>query len=214
MASKSPKPWEQQPHETVAQYKVFCIYRDAGEVRNVRDAYRQAYRKPNAIQATGNVLQWVKKNDWYARVREYDRHNEALRQAERENAIKSTAAAWAARAEAMHATAGDAAELAINKAKLLLEFPVSRTVSADGKTIINPIKAADMQIAMQTIKAATELYREVAPAGANEQATAEFVVVTTEAQPQVNASNGSVTDHNAQTQHSPNAPAERSLPVQ
>jgi len=197
--SEAPKPWEQAKNETLAAYKAFCCYRDMGNVRNVRDAYKQALGKPNANQASGTFLAWVKQYDWYTRVRAYDAHHEAVRESAKEQNTRESAKAWIERRATLRARVAGVSEQIVERTELLL---------AEKKKA----SAFDFVAMANAAKQAAELYDSMAPAGASKAdeatASAEFVVFTTTDAPTTERAKDSPAERHI------DAPTERSLPLQ
>lgn len=68
----TPYYWEQQPGETDAAYLAFEAYRDLGPSRNVTQAYRVRYDKPDATQPNGTFREWAKRFEWKDRAQSFD----------------------------------------------------------------------------------------------------------------------------------------------
>lgn len=201
MAENSPKPWEQQPNETAAQYKAFCIYRDAGPTRQAQATYRLTYGKHPASIAPGWFNEWVKRNRWHERCRAYDAHHQAIRHAEMEQATKKSANAWAARHEALREKVGGIAE--------------QIAAQLDERVKAKKLKVFELEAAGRALKGTVDLHCSVAPAGAAkaEEQVAEFVVLTTDADVSRGKPDAQPGDL-PEAQRHPDGPPEQSLPVQ
>jgi len=77
----TPKPWERRDTDTDKSWAAFCVYRDMGAGRSLRELQERVYgRKEGAPKAQGNghITRWSSEHDWVARCRAYDEHLDAL----------------------------------------------------------------------------------------------------------------------------------------
>ena len=54
----TPLPYERQPGEAIKAYAAFCVYRDLGACRGLRDACRRFYGE--SVAKRGQIEQWSK----------------------------------------------------------------------------------------------------------------------------------------------------------
>lgn len=80
--------WERRAGEGAEAYAAFAVYRDLGPDRTVMEASRQV-GKDNR-----NLHRWVTRYEWYARVLDFDRHNEAIERKAIERERARRAALW------------------------------------------------------------------------------------------------------------------------
>lgn len=64
------QPWDRLPGESAKAYEAFCVYRDLGVDRSIRDAAQKLSKSVMVI------ARWSGQWDWVNRVREWDIHIE------------------------------------------------------------------------------------------------------------------------------------------
>jgi hypothetical protein len=67
---QTPLRYERQPGETVKAYAAFCVYRDLGAGRGLRDACRRFYGE--SVAKRGQIEQWSKQWKWVERAKAWD----------------------------------------------------------------------------------------------------------------------------------------------
>lgn len=147
---KTAQPWEQQPDESAQAFAAFKLYRDAGASRSVDAAYRASKGLQESIKrAPGRWREWSLVFDWAHRASVYDEYLDGIEQAAREKAAGEQAEKLAAERAQLKRTEFSLAQLLIEKAKTMIEFPLVRTVVEEkrdkagnviSQTIINPAK--------------------------------------------------------------------------
>lgn len=129
--------WEQQPNETRKAYEAFALYRDMAE-RTYEKVRLALGRKAGYMR---QLEYWASDFHWVERATAYDRHLDSVRQAA---AIKAVAdeerRKWQRRQQQIREREYVQAEELFKRAELMLKFPLQRTESEDGKTIIYPAK--------------------------------------------------------------------------
>jgi hypothetical protein len=171
MDAMTSQPWEQQPGESGPAYRAFCAFRDMGPHRSAVKAYGQSKGNEGATQKPGRWNVWAREHRWTERARAYDRHVEAIRLHEADEAAAELAHLWAARGEEQLERDWQAAEALRRRVEILLELPVvDVTAEADGQTtVIKAIRIRDLQalvgvtmlaskLAWSAIDAAAEMY--------------------------------------------------------
>lgn len=69
--------WEQQPGETPAAWRAFCVYRDLGPGRSIDAAWKKHTGQQASLKrAARRWFTWSVAYGWEARTREYDAHIE------------------------------------------------------------------------------------------------------------------------------------------
>lgn len=119
------KPWEPKTGESPPAYQAFAEYRDLGESRSLEAVARLLSKSSQLLK------RWSAKWSWVERVKAYDAHMDEIEQRGREKALTKKAEDWATRELEM-------AGLLYDKAKAMLAFPLARTKSRDGQTIVEP----------------------------------------------------------------------------
>lgn len=66
--------WEKQNYETQRQYSVFCVYRDLGFMRSLKQVFEKLHRKPCYLRT---LEEYSSKNHWVERAGDYDIYIEA-----------------------------------------------------------------------------------------------------------------------------------------
>jgi hypothetical protein len=69
--------WERQPGESSRAYAAFCIYRDMGPKRGLREAAKRYYESKTRTNVA-QIGKWSSKWNWVARCRAWDDHHDAL----------------------------------------------------------------------------------------------------------------------------------------
>jgi hypothetical protein len=86
--------WERQRGEPPEAYEAFRVYLEMGPSRTSRQAFRQAFSKPDALQPDGKWNGWAAKWKWSDRARAWDNRAVAVGQEQVERAIKSKVVDW------------------------------------------------------------------------------------------------------------------------
>lgn len=135
-------PWERRTDETDRAYAAFCVYRDLGPNRTVRDAYRQATGHPGATQASGNYSAWSKRFEWSRRASAWDDRIQQQRQATIEATVRRDAVVWAEGRDKAARGALENGELLLTAARTLARFPVAdrKEVKGDDGTTLTVIE--------------------------------------------------------------------------
>ncbi len=127
--------WEQQHGETARQFAHFRAFLLLGPDRTVLGAYRR-HRSDNGPPITSPVnaapQTWrevARELDWHQRAAAWDREQSRLEEEK-----------WRKRREKVQERAYNLHEEMVKKAEAMLRFPLSRTVTGDGTTIIEPAR--------------------------------------------------------------------------
>ena len=127
--------WEQQPGETARQFAHFRAFLLLGPDRTVLGAYRR-HRSDNGPPITSPVnaapQTWrenARELAWHRRAQAWDREQSRLEEEE-----------WARRRKTVQQHAFDLHQEMFKKAEAMLRFPLSRTITGDGGTVIEPAK--------------------------------------------------------------------------
>lgn len=134
------EPWGRRDGESERAYVAFLAFLNLGEHRTVLDAYRQCKGKPEVTQTGGTWSRWVKDHRWFDRARDWDNHQARIRQEGEDRVTVTEAEEWARRRERARQSNWDAAQALRAKAATMLKFPIQRTTSEDGKTVIHPAR--------------------------------------------------------------------------
>ena len=142
------QPWEQQPGESGPAFAAFRAFRDISPGRSAVKAYGQSTGNVGATQKPGRWNVWAKEQRWAERAKAYDRHLEAIRLHEADQAAAELAHLWAVRGEEQLERDWQAAEELRRRVEVLLELPViDVTTEADGKTtVIKAIRIRDLKV--------------------------------------------------------------------
>lgn len=133
--------WDRQPKESTPAYAAFVVYRDMGSERTL-ERVRVHFGKKSERQ----YEEWSSQHAWVERVAAYEAHLDRIAQDAREKATAAEAAKWAKRREQQREREWELADQLAQKAKAMLDFPISRmTTEKDGKTYI--IEPADWNFA-------------------------------------------------------------------
>lgn len=132
--------WDRQPKESAPAYAAFVVYRDLGVDRSLAVVGKKLGKSAPLME------RWSVTHDWLARVAAYEAHLDRIAQDAREKATAAEAAKWAKRREQQREREWELADQLAQKAKAMLDFPISRmTTEKDGKTYI--IEPADWNFA-------------------------------------------------------------------
>lgn len=120
------------PNEGARAYEAFCLYAHLGPDRSLNETARQL-SKSKAI-----INRWAGDYHWKERVFALDEHLMSLALRAEEKRVTREAGQWAERIVATREQMYAISEDLIAKATAMLKFPLTETVSKDGKTIIKP----------------------------------------------------------------------------
>src|SRR5215467_5679024 len=82
-----PVPWERQPGESARAFAAFCLFRDIGPRRSLRECCRRFYGD-RTMSNLGQSSTWSGKWQWVERCRAWDDHLDALARQEQERQRK------------------------------------------------------------------------------------------------------------------------------
>ncbi len=124
--------WDQQPDETNKAFAAFRIYLEAGDNRSIDLVARKQAKSANTVK------NWSNKNCWVSRVSDYAIHMANIFTREEEKKLSAQAAQWAERQIAQREETFQCAAALRAKAKAMMDFPIAKVVSRDGKTTVTP----------------------------------------------------------------------------
>lgn len=75
IAAEDTELWEMQPGETECAFRAFCLYRDMGADRRLKDVASVLEKRPEYIAQVGR---WSSDHHWVQRVRAWDSHQDRL----------------------------------------------------------------------------------------------------------------------------------------
>jgi hypothetical protein len=148
-------PWIRRSGESSPAYEAFLAYRDLGRDRSIDRAalaLKGGLSPGDGRPSSGRLRGWSSRWRWVERARAWD----AFLQAERDKVAIREARKWESRRlAALEANWGLSLELR-EKLKKMLEFPISKQTTKDGKTIIEPARWS-YQTIVSLAKAAAEI---------------------------------------------------------
>lgn len=153
--------FERLPGETDKAFAALRVYLELGSERSL-DAVSKTLHKSVTFLA-----RWSTRWNWVARAGVYDNYMANLEQAKRERALTSEAQKWAERQIEHREKAWRVSQALIEKAEMMLKFPLTRQRTADGKTIVEPLKwsltdaARLLETADKTARLSAELPTEI-----------------------------------------------------
>lgn len=124
----------QLPNESAKAFAAFLAYCEQGENRSLSALSRALSKSIPLLKV------WSKRHKWVLRSREWDANTNARLQAARDKAMKAEAEIWAERQATFRTKQWGKAETLLSKVEEMLKFPVGKTKTVDGKTIIEPAK--------------------------------------------------------------------------
>jgi hypothetical protein len=108
MTEAPPAPWERQPGESARAYGAFCLYRDAGPRRSLRETCRRYYGNTTSVR---RLSIWSSRWRWPERCRAWDDHLDGLARQEQARQRKEMVELHARAARALVDRAAEAAAL-------------------------------------------------------------------------------------------------------
>lgn len=185
-------PWLLLDDETDTAYAAFCVYRDEGPRRSLRQAARDYYRLQDLPERhgpdggkLGQVTAWSGRNDWRSRAASYDHHLDRMRRIEHADEVKEMARRHAAVANVAIARGTErlramtAAELTPREAIVLIDLGVrierltrgqATEITAEDSRIIDVtagqlsgVLASDPKVALAAREVALALASTVPP---------------------------------------------------
>jgi hypothetical protein len=75
VAAEDTELWEMQPDESESAFRAFCLYRDMGADRRLKDVTAALEKRPEYIAQVGK---WSSDHHWVQRVRAWDSHQDRL----------------------------------------------------------------------------------------------------------------------------------------
>ncbi len=118
--------WERNETDTDKSYSAFCVYRDMGRDRSIREVGRKLGKSRAQIE------RWSAKHNWVKRVSAYDDYLEAQQREAYETSVTEAKAQHVAGMVKRVNKLYSQWDTAFDHAKLLA---VKRTIERDGKTI-------------------------------------------------------------------------------
>ncbi len=158
-------PWSRLAAETSTAYAAFLAYRDMGIKRSIDKAWA-AYRAKTGNagatnQPSGQFCAQSSRFRWSERARAWDDHLAA----ERDRVAAAEARKWERRRQASLEDNYQVAQQIREKLRAMLKWPISRTRTEDGLTIIEPARWNFMtvaRLAMMVAELETATYNAIA----------------------------------------------------
>jgi hypothetical protein len=162
--------WEPQPGESGRAFAAFAVYRDLGPDRSLDKAYAAARQDQSGIKTVpGYWRQWCVRYQWVDRAAAYDAAMRAKEQAARERAQAAEAETWARRRAEEAEQEWAASRQLLDKARLMLQFPLVEQTTENGQTVVKPARWA-LRDAAALLDTAAKLARLAAGhSGASDQ---------------------------------------------
>lgn len=131
--------FHRRPKETANAYAAFKAYCAMGPDRAIE---KLAISGKLKVKGRSTMLDWSRMNDWVARAAAWDADQDEKARRAQDEAMKAEAAVWAKRQHQVRQSSWEMAQLLIEKAKAMLEYPLAkRTVEDGGATIhVHPQK--------------------------------------------------------------------------
>lgn len=147
MTDDTLKPWERQPGETQRAYEWFRAWleTDPPKSRSFLATYRATTGRSEVKSLPGYFRDWITKNRWAERARQYDQFLNRQREREANAQRLERAKLWEGRREQVADEGWELAQALIEKSKEILKTPtfqqkVTREIEApDGRTIVQQI---------------------------------------------------------------------------
>ena len=124
------------PRETPKAWEAFAIYRDMGERRTTRAVGKQLGKSRQMIG------HWSKRWHWQERIKSITANISKANEAAEKKAIAASAGIWAERAVEMRNVQWEISSALMEKARGMLKWPLAKSTTADGLTVIHPSKWA------------------------------------------------------------------------
>jgi hypothetical protein len=147
--------WKRQKDESAKAYEAALIYFEMRAERSLENVAQKC------IKSVSQIRRWSSQWNWVERAKAYDAHMHLIEQAAKEKALAEKTAIWEKRKEEIREQGWKAYEDLRAKAESMLRFPVHRTETQDGKTIVHPAKWT-FQTAATVMKTAMDLGRMAA----------------------------------------------------
>lgn len=127
-------PWDRLPKESTPAYEAARTYFEMGPERT-QEAVGTKLAKSRQL-----LSRWAAAHSWVERASLYDAHMQGIEQAAIEKARAKEAEKWARRQAEQRDRDWSMAEQLRDKAEKMLGYPLSRTHTEDGKTVVNPAR--------------------------------------------------------------------------
>jgi hypothetical protein len=126
--------WDRQPGETPKSWEAFQVFLAAGATRTVSGVAKQLGKSHQMLD------RWSQRFNWRARAGAYDNHlaNKMLNAQEKQ--IEREAEKWAQRGSEHRERAWKIREALLDKAEQMLEWPLAKVESEDGKMVLHPAR--------------------------------------------------------------------------
>ena len=127
-------PYAQRINETAKAYAAFRAYCDMGEERTLRSV-GEKFRKSETL-----IERWSSRHEWKERVAAWDANVMSVGDSAEKKKLQHKAGIWAARAEQVREVQYEMAGLLMAKAQAMLKWPLAKTTTEDGKTVLHPTR--------------------------------------------------------------------------
>lgn len=126
---------ERLKNESAKAYEAFKAYAKMGPEKRTLESVARGLHKSKTI-----VARWSMRHGWKERIALWDNQLDHRQQSAEEKAADAVALQLARRRASVQDSAWDLFEKLKQKANEMLQFPVGRRESKDGKTVIHPAK--------------------------------------------------------------------------
>lgn len=126
--------WDRQPSESAPAYEAARMYFDMGAARSCDAVARQCSKHVSLM------LRWSQRHRWTERAAAYDAMLRTREAGQREAAQAAEAETWARRRAEEAEQEWEFARALMEKARMMLRFPLQTTTSEDGKTVVHPAR--------------------------------------------------------------------------
>lgn len=145
MATPDQRPlFARQPGESARAFAAFRTYLDMGDGRSLAKLGRKWGKHRTTIE------QWSVKWRWQERLNAKIEHDTMVEQEARDAKLRAKADEWARREQALREDRWNLAQRILARIDKMLQFPVARSTTKGGKTIVMPSKWTDSSIAQLT----------------------------------------------------------------
>lgn len=136
---KALRPWDRQEDETSLSFAMFCVYRDMGLKRGIREAWK--IFAPGSTSIAGSMFNVSRRHKWVERCIAYDDWQQANKRAAQAEITSSEAFRVAENQKTFRDSEAYLADLGLTKAAEILAMPLVNDsyieYRGDGKTVIH-----------------------------------------------------------------------------
>ena len=149
--------------ESAKAYEAALVYFEMRASRSLAAVARRLEKHVSHME------RWSKRHDWVTRATAFDRHLDAEEQKQFEREELAQFQKWRQRAAELAEREYQLGQKLVSKAEKMLDLPLTRTITEDGKTVIQPTRWT-VKDAPRLAKEGKALSRGAIPAHLNDDA--------------------------------------------